>query len=230
MSLPIEEILAHAMAFAVGCATVGSGIYRQLSVHDGRYLAVTAASFVASLSGVFGIKYVADARYDLYMSFSLGCWAVSMGLTLMAQRRKAQHRQVPRAAGMVVLGDGQILGVMKDAGWGLPVETLQGDEDTLSAAHRSLLSETGCRADVLDIPPYIAWDDKANHVVTMYFAKLRDGAPNGIENPAAAGGHDARWVSAEDLATGAYPQFNQKALEYVQSRTIGLGNKSGAPA
>lgn len=220
MNPPIEEILAFIMAFIVGAATVGSGIYRQLSVHDGRYLAVTAASFAASVSGIFGIKYVADARYDLYMAFSLGCWAVSMGLTLMAQRRKDKSRRVPRAAGMVVLGgDGRILGVMKDkAGWGLPVDVLQGDEDTLSAAHRSLLSETGCRADVLDIPPYVAWDDKANHVVTMYFAKPRN---FGALEP----GRDIRfrWVSTDDLATGAYPQFNQKALEYVRSRTIGLG-------
>ena len=71
---------------------------------------------------------------------------------------------------------------------------------------------------MLDIPPYVAWDDKANHVVTMYFAKSRNfGAPEP--------GRDVRfrWVSADELAAGAYPQFNQKAMEYVRSRTIGLG-------
>jgi 8-oxo-dGTP pyrophosphatase MutT (NUDIX family) len=217
----VSEVGDHLLSVLIGASSVGSGIYRQSSVSKGRYGGATVATVVASLVGIFGVKYVSDGRYDLYASFSIGCWLSVMVLSHL--NRRDQERSVPRAAGMILIGaDDKILGVKAPegtAGWSLPACVVARDEAPLEAAHRAVLVEVGARAQIIDIPPYIAWDDHAKNVVTMYFGRTRGWASSGTKL--------CRWIDKDELRAGAYPDFNTKALEHMQRHTVvGAGGRS----
>jgi len=213
--MEMSQVGDHLLSVLIGASSVGSGIYRQSSVSKGRYGGATVATVVASLVGIFGVKYVSDGRYDLYASFSLGCWLSVMALSYF--NRRDQERSVPRAAGMILMGeDDKILGVKApdgSTGWSLPACVVARDEVPLDAAHRAALVEVGVQAQLIDIPPYIAWDDHAKHVVTMYFGRTRYGQVGG-------GTKLSQWIEKDVLRAGAYPDFNTKALEHLQRHLV----------
>lgn len=130
--------------------------------------------------------------------------------------------EIKGIAGVVVLTnrEGKVLAVRRKSGenvgkWGLPGGKAEGDENAAVAAGRETREETGCIVSLQTAPPVHKAVDCDGYETTAYTGQLID---IGEKNDGEA---EHAWVDRRVLTdphTGAYPEFNNAALNSYYDR------------
>ena len=206
------------IAAFLGALVVGSSICRQNAVNAGSYSGVLLASVGANLSSFYGTHYAAEKQYLLFGAFAFGGFVVGLAMARSKKRAMEASIRTPRAAGVLLISQGNYLGIQKDGGeWALPVSKLLPGEDSAEGAIRTLLEETGRTAILLDIPPFTLYESKGGCVTKIYVG-VQDKFLGEPKNSNAA------WVSEQQLIAGPFGEYNARLFAHLQHFSFTKGD------